>query len=267
MALALSLIVLLSLLCVLGTAKPYLDFTLGLSRNVGTSGGARIRGDRSNELSLTRPNPRLGSLSNRIQEGDELLDVVLLATIDGKFHALNRTDGTILWSMHNSFTTDCAVGDEKSLSPLIRTPHVLQSLSPGEGGEDEEDEKIYIVEPQSGSIYVLPPHATHSTPISKLSLTVPQLVDMAPAAFPGEETRMFVGRKETSLIAIDLDTGVVKGIVDTDRECLWEPVLGGQGETGADLDDLEDTPQSRRKREVYVGRTGLSTKFLLASDA
>jgi serine/threonine-protein kinase/endoribonuclease IRE1 len=258
MALVLSLLILLPLLCALGTATPYLDFTLGLSRNVGTGSGTRIRGDPNNELSLARQTPRLGSISNRIQEGDELLDVVLLATIDGKFHALNRTDGTILWSMHNSFTTDCAVGEqEKSLSPLIRTPHVLPSLSPGEGEGNSEDEdgKIYIVEPQSGSIYVLPPHATQSTPISKLSFTVPQLVDMAPAAFPGEETRMFVGRKETSLIAIDLDTGVVKGVVDTDRECLWEPVLGGSKE-GDGVDDPEDNPQLRRKREVYVGRTG-----------
>jgi outer membrane protein assembly factor BamB len=261
MALILSLILFISSLYTLGLATPYLDFSLGLGRNgdLGNSGGARIGTERRSAVSLTRRSRSFGSISTTGADEDELLDVVLLATIDGKFHALNRTDGTILWSMHNSFTTDCAVGEEeKTLSPLIRTPHMLHPIWPEES-ETLEDEEIYIVEPQSGSIYVLPSHATHSNPLSKLSFTVPQLVEMSPVTLPG---KTFVGRKETSLIAIDLDTGVVKGVVDTDRECLWEPVLGNNGERDdVDLDELEDDPKAGRKHEIYVGRTGMIICF------
>lgn len=140
-----------------GNSTPYLDFRLGLGRRVGrNNGNGRLGTDQRTELSLTRRSPKFSSLSREANEEDKILDVVLLATIDGKFHALNRTDGTILWSMQNSFTTDCAVGEqEKSLSPLIRTANVLQPPESDENGDDEE--KIYIVEPQSGSIYILSP--------------------------------------------------------------------------------------------------------------
>src|SRR5260221_9951087 len=55
--------------------------------------------------------------------GFDLLDIVLVASVDGKFHALNRSSGHTLWSM-SSIATTTSVSAPASLSPLIRTPHI-----------------------------------------------------------------------------------------------------------------------------------------------
>ncbi|KAF7319494.1 hypothetical protein HMN09_00288200 [Mycena chlorophos] len=99
-----------------------------------------------------------------------LLGVVLVASVDGTFHLIERATG-----------------------------HSPEHLRPRETRQ-------YIIEPQSGDIYVLasPPE---TSPLRRFPHSMPQLVDMSPFTF---EDLLFVGEKETFEVTIDLDTGNFK---------------------------------------------------------
>jgi serine/threonine-protein kinase/endoribonuclease IRE1 len=186
----------------------------------------------------------------------KLLDVVLLASVDGKLHALNRTSGRILWSM-SSTTSPSAV--PSMLGPLIRTDHV--ESDPDITDDDNVSQELYIIEPQSGDIYVLS-SSSPSSPLNRLSLSMSQLVDLSPFSFAGDEDkRMFVGKKETSLLLIDLETGKVKATLNS--ECPWDPFEDlHESVNGSDLDELDElhgtTPRVKTSKpmEVFIGRTG-----------
>ena len=86
-----------------------------------------------------------------------------------------------------------------------------------------------------------------------------QLVDMSPFSFSGDEDRrVFVGRKDTSLLLIELETGRIKATVDP--TCPWTPFEDlTESSQDVDLDELEGSkpPKDAGKRtEVYIGRTG-----------
>jgi serine/threonine-protein kinase/endoribonuclease IRE1 len=175
----------------------------------------------------------------------ELLDVVVLASVDGKLHGLNRTTGRTLWSMAD---------DPGSLHP---SPSTFDSLVRTQHSPYESDREFFIIEPQSGDIYVLPPMASPSDSLQRLPFSMQQLVEMSPFSFPGDEHRMFVGKKETSMMIIKLDTGKVKGTVNADKECFWDNQQESAEEI--DLDELDGTKPPKHKLqspEIYIGRTG-----------
>lgn len=198
-----------------------------------------------------------------INDDIELSDTVLLASIDGRFHALNRTNGRVKWSMHppptSIFSTEQPIEDPP-LYNLVRSTH-------HDFDEREHDlEETYIIEPQSGEVFVLPPGASQSTPLEKLPFTIPQLVDLSPFRLNvHDEQRMFLGRKESSFITLDLDTGAVISVEDTDS-CIWQerPVDAHQ-DTDLDTeavsysDGLDERSNARRgppsRREIVIGRT------------
>lgn len=185
----------------------------------------------------------------------ELLDICLIASVDGKFHALNRTSGQMLWSMSSSPSSSSSSSSPAALSPLVRTQH-----EDGDTASDESDHhEMYIIEPQSGDIYVL---SAPDAPLQRLPFSMSQLVDMSPFSFPGEEDRrMFVGKKETSLLLIELETGRLKGTVNS--ECPWDPfgdIDDEQSSAELDLDELDGTKPAKEKpvsTEVLIGRTGM----------
>lgn len=189
----------------------------------------------------------------------ELLDLCLVASVDGKFHALNRSSGQILWSMGATSSS----ASPAALRPLIRTQHVDRDPVHDDG--DSEHRELYIIEPQSGDIYVLP---NADAPLQRLPFTMAQLVDMSPFSLPGDdENRVFVGKKETSLLLIELETGRLKGMVDS--ECPWDP-FGDldyeQADMELDLDELDGTKPPKDKpvsTEVVIGRTGMFCIFAL----
>jgi PQQ enzyme repeat len=87
----------------------------------------------------------LGEADADILRSLTLSDTVLLASIDGRFHAVNRTTGRTIWSMEDD--SDAS----PSLHSLVRTDHNLSpSLPP-----DSDNQELYIIEPQSGDIFVL----------------------------------------------------------------------------------------------------------------
>lgn len=185
----------------------------------------------------------------------ELLDVVLVASVDGKLHALNRSSGAVLWSMSSSPSGTVPA----TLGPLIRTQH--PQYDPDMQDDGSPDSEIYVIEPQSGEIYVM---SSPSSPLQRLPLSMSQLVDLSPFSFSSEgDDRVFVGKKETSLLLVELETGRIKATLNA--ECPWDPfedISDNKKEyDDLDLDELEgDTPPRRTSKptEVFIGRTGSS---------
>ncbi|GJJ16303.1 hypothetical protein Clacol_010600 [Clathrus columnatus] len=171
-------------------------------------------------------------------QGLQLLDVVLLASVDGKLHGLNRTTGQPLWSMYNDPDSTAP----STFSSLVRTQH---------SAHDPERE-FFIIEPQSGDIYVLPPMASPSDSLQRLPLTIQQLVELSPFTFPGDDTRVFVGTKETSMVILELETGRVKGTINADKECFWDDQPEAEEE---DFDSSAAPKRGLRSPLVHIGRT------------
>ncbi|KAJ7507248.1 hypothetical protein B0H11DRAFT_196560 [Mycena galericulata] len=176
-------------------------------------------------------------------EDAQLLDIVLVASVDGKFHALNRSTGHTLWS---SLTSS---GGSITLPPLVRTSHL-------DHDPDLTDyQETYIIEPQSGDIYVM---ATPSSPIERFPFTMAEIVEMSPFSFTADDDhRVFVGNKETSWLVVELETPTgVKAPV----EGPWDPFEDLHiGEEKIDLDELDGSKPQMSKLEVLIGRTGIST--------
>lgn len=184
-------------------------------------------------------------------EEAELLDVVLVASVDGKMHALNRTSGVTLWSLSSSSASNDRV--PSSLSPLVRTQHPDYDPDLTDDGSPEQEN--YVIEPQTGEIYVV---SSPDSPLQRLPFTMQQLLDMVPFKYstPTGE-KVFIGRKETSLVLVELETGRVKAI-----ECPWDPfedlAEAASEALELDLDELDGTKPPKSKLEVYIGRTGAS---------
>ncbi len=180
-------------------------------------------------------------------ENLELLDIVLVASVDGKLHALNRTSGASLWSMASSGTAPSALG------PLVRTEHPEVDLDLAD--DDDPSREIYVIEPQSGDIYVM---SSPDSALQRLPFSMSQLVDMSPFSFSGDEdNRVFVGSKESSLLLIELETGKIRAIVDP--KCPWTPFEDvSETPEDIDLDELENSAPFKavKPREVFIGRTG-----------
>ncbi|KAI0083388.1 hypothetical protein BDY19DRAFT_998617 [Irpex rosettiformis] len=189
-----------------------------------------------------------------------LLDILLVASVDGKLHALNRTSGDALWSMSGSASSHSLSSDPRStpLSPLVSTRHPLHDPT---ASDSDDTLETYIIEPQSGDIYVLP---TPNSPLQRLPLTMSQLIELSPYSISGEDsTKVFVGRKETSLVLLELETGKIKATLNS-AECPWDPFEDlsrdreDEDEDAVDLDELDGTRPRKVKStstEVFIGRT------------
>ena len=90
----------------------------------------------------------LGDAEADILNSLTLSDTVLLASIDGRFHAVNRTTGRAIWSMEDDSD---ASPSQNLLHNLVRTDHNPTPDSP----LDPDNQELYIIEPQSGDIFVL----------------------------------------------------------------------------------------------------------------
>ncbi|KAG2126579.1 hypothetical protein DEU56DRAFT_915970 [Suillus clintonianus] len=191
------------------------------------------------------------------KEDVTLLDVVLVASVDGRFHALNRTSGQKLWSMSHP-----AHEAPSSLAPLVRTKHATYDSDLTD--DDDAHNEVYIIEPQSGDIYVM---ATPSSKLQRLSFSMAQLVEMSPFKFArDDDERVFVGKKETSLLSIELETGKVKAI---NAECPWDPFENFSHKEELDLDELEDYMPNKEKvipTEVFIGRTDYQLSIFTRSN-
>ncbi|KAI0299431.1 hypothetical protein B0F90DRAFT_1728628 [Multifurca ochricompacta] len=183
----------------------------------------------------------------------EVLNIVLLASVDGKFHALNRSTGNILWSMPSSPPPSSSHRPAQPvpsiLEPLVSTKHIDFD------GDLDDAQETYIVEPQSGDIYVAT-STSPTAPLQRLPFSMAQLVDMTPFSFGEADGRIFMGHKKTSILLIELETGRIKAALDS--ECLWDAWnnFTEQDVMDIDLDELEGIKPSRQyPSEIFVGRT------------
>ncbi|KAK0559061.1 bifunctional endoribonuclease/protein kinase ire1 [Tilletia horrida] len=141
---------------------------------------------------------------------------------------------------------------------------------------------IYIVEPSSaGDIYMLTPaahpgsspagggaagasaddaHGEHGsadplsvprTHLSKLPLTLPQLVQLSPFSFAGDDSRIFIGKKSTTLVELDIATGSIGAV--------WGGSSPDSAGTNTSSDPFEDHSthghDHTRRPWTYIGRT------------
>jgi serine/threonine-protein kinase/endoribonuclease IRE1 len=156
-------------------------------------------------------------------------------------------------SFSSSSTT---VSPPSSLAPLVRTHHIDQDP---DLTDDNAYQETYIIEPQSGDIYVM---ATPSSPLQRFPFSMSELVDMSPFSFSAaDDHRVFVGRKETSLLVVELETGNIKATIDS--ACPWDPFEDLREDDEVDLDELEGSkPPMSKPTEVFIGRTGMSLSFI-----
>ncbi|KAJ1033950.1 hypothetical protein NDA16_000158 [Ustilago loliicola] len=133
---------------------------------------------------------------------------------------------------------EIAQGGRTFTSPLSGSSPLLET-----GG-------IYIVEPSSaGDIYVLSsakskagsPSPANGEPgsvqLDKLPLTLPQLVELSPFSFAGDDTRVFVGQKQTTLVELNIQTGELGAVFGGRQAGVW---------CGAQAHDLDPHPASDR---------------------
>lgn len=100
--------------------------------------------------------PHSQSSTDALNGGDtfhelQLQDIAILAGVDGRFHAVSRTTGHTIWSMEDIDSEKLGDPHNELLHPLVRTDHNLEEALQGDEGVGE----LYIVEPQSGDIFVL----------------------------------------------------------------------------------------------------------------
>lgn len=210
----------------------------------------RVRQNSLADLNDYRFLPPVASTSERQDNSElEVLDTVILASVDGQFHALSRISGQKLWSM--SLPTGDSV--PASLGPLVRTQHIKPDLDSEESNESE----LYIIEPQSGDIFVM---TSPDGPLQRLPYPMARLAEMTPFSIEDEHvTRTFVAKKESSLLLVELETGRIKAALNS--ECPWDPfedLAEDPEEEELDLDELDGTKPPKPKKtsqEIMIGRT------------
>ena len=199
----------------------------------------------------------------------DVADIALALTVDGAIHAIRRDTGLWIWSMHKENETEQR--QEVLRSPVVKSSS-RRSLSNGNGDASETttdsqnsphsngssgieaDDEVYIIEPHSaGDIYV---YYRSTAKLQRLPLSITQLVDLSPFTFPSEsitgDGKLFVGRKETKLVGIDLQTGTVVGAYGPDAGwCEWLQQSSPKLACAAENEEKESRPWDL----LYLGRT------------
>ncbi|TDL19471.1 hypothetical protein BD410DRAFT_900175 [Rickenella mellea] len=163
----------------------------------------------------------------------ELLDICLVASSDGSFHSVNRSTGQLLWST------------PPTSRPIART-RIGQNHT-----ADETVRETYDIEPQTGQVFV---RRGREKQAHSLSISIPELVDMSPFSFSGAEQVIFVGKKESSMVTIELDTGRVETVMDSGE--IWNP--------SQDVAE-EKTLSQVHRGEIFITRTNYQISILKRS--
>ncbi|SAM84556.1 uncharacterized protein UBRO_05840 [Ustilago bromivora] len=210
---------------------------------------------------LTSPGSRFRSIpSTRPTSVSDLVlaSTVVLTTVEGGLYALDRETGTQLWSLspHASHESDSLLRplvtalygkEQKSFAEIAQGGRAFSSPLTGSSPWLETG-GIYIVEPSSaGDIYLLStangkggsPSPANGEPgsvqLDKLPLTLPQLVELSPFSFAGDDTRVFVGQKQTTLVELNIQTGELGAVFGGRQAGVW---------CGAQAHDMNPLPAS-----------------------
>lgn len=199
----------------------------------------------------------------------ELSNVLVLTTLDGSLHGLDRTSGHTLWSLRSDAQSDEGypiVSSTIGTRTMAQLAHdamtqgdpTLVRLLQGEG--------LYIVEPSSGGdLYLLRVPIGASKPhLEKLPFSLPQLVSMSPFSLSTDDTRIFVADKHTSLVELNVFTGKIRATYHSrDRDAYPQanpaaPDTSASAFVYTDHGASADMPLDDDALEspwVYMGRT------------
>lgn len=232
-------------------------------------------------------------------------EVLIVSSIEGGIYGIDRVSGATRWShpavasQRTNATDHSSKQDNEQSSPF--EPLIAQSYGPNRrsysdlaanmplidatsiashsddhtSGQDALDALqelgMYIVEPNSGQLYILnsnPSSASGETRLSKLPLTLPQLVELSPFSFPGDASRVFVGHKTTSLVELDVRTGKIGAVFGGKDAGLWcsQEEAADNLDQDTDKERLDNSTGSKAKDEcahdyeknkqwAYMGRT------------
>lgn len=179
----------------------------------------------------------------------ELLDIVLVSTVDGRLHAVERSTGRLIWTQANLILNDTERTLVSSRSRFIsNASDLVQQVEP-----------MYIVEPNDGSLYVYLPDGSDAVAgwgefdgrLQKLPLTMEELIDLSPFTFPHEASHIFMGSKSSSLLAIDLQTGERVSDFAHDANCDFST----SNEVWASPPECESDIELRPEDKLFIGRT------------
>ncbi|KAK7903766.1 bifunctional endoribonuclease/protein kinase ire1 [Exophiala xenobiotica] len=131
--------------------------------------------------------------SARLLQDWEVENIVLLATIDGTIHALDRKTGRERWSL----------GIPNS--PMIETIHHKLNRSDLEDESYLEDDYMFIVEPsKEGNLYIQ--HRDPRIGLQRLGVTVRSLAESTPQ-FVEDPPLVTISSQETTAYVVDAATG------------------------------------------------------------
>ncbi|TKY89973.1 hypothetical protein EX895_001271 [Sporisorium graminicola] len=260
-------------------SNPHRDLIRSGRHHQLASAGSRFR-----SIPSTRPT----SVSDLV-----LANTLVLTTVEGGLYALDRETGKQLWSLspHASHESDSLLRplvtalygkDQKSFAEIAQGGRAFTSpLS--DSSPLLETGGIYIVEPSSaGDIYVLSAAAgakarsasaasgeRGTVQLDKLPLTLPQLVELSPFSFAGDDTRVFVGQKQTTLVELNIHTGELGAVFGGRQAGVWcgaqahdlDPNLDGTSvpaDAESCIDDeptLSGSSAKSTSQLAYIGRT------------
>lgn len=150
---------------------------------------------------------------------------------------------------------------------------ILEQQEQEEQEDEEEEEEVYIIEPHSAGDIYLYTRAKNSSSSStssssagslqKLPLSMLQLVALSPFTFPSDSSRMFAGRKETTLVGVDLKSGRLVGVFGSGAGwCEWDEKIQGSMRSEEECDE----EISRRPEDLlYLARTGQSFSSVVST--
>ncbi|MBW0470341.1 hypothetical protein O181_010056 [Austropuccinia psidii MF-1] len=195
------------------------------------------------------PSSSSSSSSSNIQEDNnndlsfELSPIVLVTTLDGKLHALDRKTGTWNWTLKDSIKSSIDHHHHHP-NPFTNTSTPSQnhhgfendreSSNENDQDQDEYQEKnqqenqnqnsreenyqdfqeLFTIEPKNdGDLYLFTRSSNsslHPDRLEKLPISISQLINLSPFSFPNDpSSKIFIGKKESNLITINLKTGKI----------------------------------------------------------
>lgn len=126
----------------------------------------------------------------------EVEDYVLLATVDGNLHAIDRATGKQRWEL----------GVEQ---PMVQTTHYRSNKSVVDEDYSVVDDYLWVVEPnQDGALYLWVPHRP-GPGLVKMGYTMKQMVEELSPHNDKEQDIVYTGDKKTTLVTLDASTGRV----------------------------------------------------------
>ncbi|CAK7262774.1 bifunctional endoribonuclease/protein kinase ire1 [Sporothrix epigloea] len=124
----------------------------------------------------------------------EVEDFVLLATVDGDLHSLDRKTGKTLWHTESD-------------KPVVETAHHRASISVDDATYSPLDHWTWAVEPsENGAIYAMIPGGTG---LADTGLNMKTVVEQVPYHDRNHPV-VFIGTKESTMMTLDAATGHVR---------------------------------------------------------